>query len=36
MTEVNVTSYKEYNLNKRRVDMIHTVSVTKYQNDPSI
>ena len=36
MTEVNVTSYKNYNLNQRDADMIHAASVTKYQKYTSI
>ena len=39
MTYVNVTSYKNYNLNQLDAYVIHAVSVTKYQkyqNYPSI
>ena len=39
MTYVNVTSYKNYNLNQLDAYIIHAVSVTKYQkyqNYPSI
>ena len=30
MTKVNLTSYTNYNLNRRDADTIHEVSVTKY------